>query len=59
MWWIKKFRRRKMQSALIFLVIAMCSTLISGSLVILTSLNSVYESLADETGAPDIKVYGQ
>lgn len=59
MWWIKKFRRRKMQSALIFLVIAMCSTLISGSLVILTSLNSVYENLADETGAPDIKVYGQ
>lgn len=59
MWWIKKFRRRKIQSLLIFLVIAMCTTLIAGSTVILTSLTSVYQELAEETNAPDVKVYSR
>jgi ABC-type lipoprotein release transport system permease subunit len=57
MWWIKKFRKRKIQSILIFIVVAMCTTLITGSAVILTSLTSVYEDLANSTGAPDVKVY--
>ena len=59
MWWMKKFRKRKVQSLLIFAVVAMCTTLISGSAVILTSLTSVYENLAEETNAPDVKVYSR
>ncbi len=57
--WTKKFRKRKIQSLLIFLVVTMCMTLIAGSAVILTSLTGVYEKLVDETGAPDVKVYSR
>lgn len=59
MWWMKKFRKRKTQSLLIFLVIALCTTLIAGSCVILTSLTSGYQQLAEETDAPDVKVYSR
>lgn len=59
MWWMKKFRKRKIQSLLIFIVVAMCTTLITGSAVILTSLTSVYENLAAETNAADVKVYAR
>ena len=59
MWWIKKFRKRITQSILIFIIVAMCTTLITGSAVILTSLTSVYEELAAQTNAPDVKVYSR
>lgn len=59
MWWMKKFRKRKVQSLLIFVVVGMCATLITGSAVILTSLTSVYEELAEETEAPDAKIYSR
>ena len=57
MLWLKQFRKKKMQSALIFIIITLCSLLITGSLVILTSLGKQYEELAVETDAVDLKIY--
>ena len=57
MLWLKQLRKKKMQSALILVVIALCSLLITGSLVILTSLGKQYETLKDETNSVDVKIY--
>lgn len=57
MLWIKKFRTRKLQSSLIFLIILMCTLLIAGSGIILTSLNKPYRDLVEETDPVDMKVY--
>lgn len=57
MLWTKQLRKKKMQSALIVVVIALCSLLITGSLVILTSLGKQYETLRQDTDAVDVKIY--
>lgn len=57
MLWLKQFRRKKIQSALIFVIIALCSVLIAGSTIILTSLTSPYQEMRIETKSPDLKIY--
>lgn len=57
MLWIKKFRTKKLQSIMIFLIIMMCTFLLAGSSIILTSLNKPYNDLIKETHAADMKVF--
>lgn len=57
MLWIKKFRTKKLQSVLIFLIIMMCTFLLAGSSIILTSLDKPYNDLIEQTNVADIKVY--
>lgn len=55
--WTKKFRKRKVQSVMIFLMVFICALLMTGAIVILSSLDKPYHDLAKETGAPELKVY--
>lgn len=55
--WIKQIRKKKLQSVLIFIIISLCSLLITGSLIILTSLNTPYHNLFEETHSADVKIY--
>ena len=57
MFWIKKFRKRKLQSVMIFLLVSICALMMTGSLIILSSLDKPYNDLAEETDAPQLKVY--
>lgn len=55
--WIKKLRKRKLQSSLIILIIMVCSMLMTSSLVIMTSWKKPYETLTKECKSPVIKLY--
>lgn len=55
--WLKKIRKKKLQSVLIVLIVSICSLLMCGSIVIITSLNKPYETLREETKAPAVKVF--
>ncbi len=57
MLWIKQFRNKKLQSVMIFFIIGLCTLLISGSLIILTSMKKPYEDLVKETKAAEVKIY--
>ncbi|HEX3022968.1 MAG TPA: FtsX-like permease family protein [Lachnospiraceae bacterium] len=54
--WLKKFRQRKLQTLIIFLMITACTVLMAGSFGILTSLEKPYNDFRDETKAPTVKV---
>lgn len=55
--WLKKIRKKKLQSVLIMLIVLICSLLMCGSIVIVTSLNKPYQTLREETKAPTVKVF--
>lgn len=55
--WFKKLRQRKLQSAIIFFIVFICSMLMTSSLVIMTSLNKPYQDLIKECNSPKVKVY--
>ena len=55
--WIKIFRQRKLQSILIFLIIAVCTTLLMGAVNILASLEKPYREFADECDAALAQVF--
>lgn len=55
--WIKKLRQRKMQSAIIFLIIFICALLMTSAAVIMTSLSRPYNELAGECNSQDITAY--
>lgn len=55
--WTKKFRQRKVQSVMIFVMVFICELLMAGALIILSSLDKPYHDLARETNAPEVKVY--
>lgn len=57
MFWTKKFRKRRLQTVMIFMMVTICALLMSGSMVILSSLEAPYKVLALETDAPELKVY--
>ena len=55
--WIKNLRQRKLQTVMIFLIIMLCSMLLTGAMSILTSLEKPYEDFSKETKAASAKVY--
>jgi putative ABC transport system permease protein len=55
--WIKLFRQRKLQSLMIFFVIFLCTTLLNGSMTILSSINKPYERLKEECKSAEITIY--
>lgn len=55
--WTKLFRQRKLQSLMIFFVIFLCTTLLNGSITILSSINEPYERLKNECNPAPITVY--
>lgn len=55
--WIKNIRQRKLQTILIFLIIAVCTTLLSGAMSILTSLDKPSKDFAKACNAATAKVY--
>lgn len=55
--WTKLFRQRRMQSLMIFFVIFLCTTLLNGSMTMLSSINEPYERLKDESKPSDITVF--
>lgn len=57
MLWIKQFRSKKLQSVMIFMIIGLCALLMSGSLIILTSLKKPYQDLYAETKAADVRIH--
>jgi len=54
--WLKKLRKRKLQSVLIILIIMVCSVLMTSSLVIMTSWEKPYDNLIDECRSPAFKL---
>lgn len=54
--WIKKLRQRKLQSIMIFFIILICSMLMSGSMVILSSLEKPFEDFKKECQSPKVKI---
>ena len=55
--WIKNLRQRKLQTVMIFLIIMLCSMLLTGAMSILTSLEKPYKDFSKETKAASAKVY--
>ncbi|SFR80588.1 hypothetical protein [Anaeromicropila populeti] len=55
--WIKKLRKRKLQSILIVFIIMLCNMLMTSSLVIMSSWKAPYKELVQECGSPDLKLY--
>lgn len=55
--WLKILRQRKLQTVMIFLIIAICTTLLAGALNILTSLEKPCYDLAKACHAVTAKVY--
>ncbi|MGN0482647.1 MAG: FtsX-like permease family protein [Lachnospiraceae bacterium] len=55
--WTKKFRQRKMQSVMIFVMTCICELLMASALTILSSLDQPYHDLAKEVEAPEVRVY--
>lgn len=55
--WFKKIRKRKIQSLFIILIVALCSMLMTSSLIIMTSFNDPYKNLVNECNSPGLKLY--
>ncbi len=55
--WIKLFRHRKLQTAMIFLIIMVCTTLLAGAMSILISLEKPSREFAEECKAATAKLY--
>ena len=55
--WMKKLRQRKLQSVLIFVIVFVCSILMTSSMVIMTSLHEPYQELIKECNSPEVKIY--
>ena len=55
--WVKNFRHKKLQSVMIFLIITLCSLLLSASVSILISLDEPFQELAKECESSDAVVY--
>lgn len=55
--WLKKFRRKKMQSIIILLMITVSSLLMISSLQIITSMSKPYKKLVEETNPPCMRAY--
>jgi putative ABC transport system permease protein len=55
--WIKNFRHKKLQTVMIFLIIAICTILLSGSISILTSLEEPYHEFSKSCNAATAKVF--
>lgn len=55
--WTKLFRQRKIQSLMIFFVIFLCTTLLNGSMTMLSSINEPYERLKKECKPSDITIF--
>lgn len=55
--WIKNLRQRKLQTLLIFLIIAVCTALLSGAVSILTSLDKPCKEFARTCNAVTAKIY--
>ncbi len=55
--WIKKLRKRKIQSVLIALIILVCSMLMTSALVIMSSWREPYQELIKECNSPSLKLY--
>ena len=55
--WIKLIRQRKLQSIMIFLIIAICTTMLTGAMSIITSLDAPSKDFAEQTHAAQAKVY--
>lgn len=53
--WLKKFRQRKGQTCIIFLMLAACTLLMAGSLGIFTSLIEPYNDFVKDTDAPSVR----
>jgi Na+-transporting NADH:ubiquinone oxidoreductase subunit NqrC len=55
--WLKKLRQRKLQSVLIFIIVFVCSILMTSSIVIMTSLQKPYKELSKDCDSPKVKLY--
>lgn len=55
--WMKKIRRRKLQSVFIVLIVMVCAMLMTSSLVIMTSWQEPYDELSKDCGSPKVKLY--
>lgn len=53
--WLSKFRHRKLQSALIFVMITACTLLMAGSLEIFVALIKPFEQFVKDTNAPVVR----
>lgn len=53
--WYKKFRKKKFQTLIIFVMLVACTLLMAGSLGIFTSLIEPYKEFVKETNAPAIR----
>lgn len=54
---IRNFRHKKLQTILIFLIILLCSMLLTSSVSILISLDKPFEDLAEECESPQAVLY--
>lgn len=55
--WLKKLRRKKGQSLIIILIVILCSALMTGALVIMTSWQKPYEQLKKECQSEKARIY--
>lgn len=55
--WIKKIRQQKLQSIMIFFIVLICSMLMSGSIVILSSLQKPFANFQKECQSPKVKIF--
>lgn len=55
--WIKLFRKRKMQTIMIFFIIMLCTILLNGAVTMLLSLKRPYNKLKEECQVEDLKIY--
>lgn len=55
--WMKKIRRRKLQSIFIILIVMVCAMLMTSSLVIMTSWQKPYDELSEDCDSPKVKLY--
>ncbi|GFZ29905.1 hypothetical protein CSC2_04310 [Clostridium zeae] len=55
--WIKNFRHKKLQASLMFLIMMLCSLLMSASISILISLNTPFKEFAKECNSATAIVY--
>lgn len=55
--WFKNFRHKKLQTAMIFIIIMLCSMLLTGSVSILKSLDKPFKDLAKECDSASAILY--
>ncbi|BBF42824.1 ABC transporter, permease protein [Lachnospiraceae bacterium KM106-2] len=55
--WLKNFRRRKAQTVLLFVIIFLCSMLLTAALDTMTNIKQPFDVLANETNAASMMVY--